>query len=235
MVCHSHFSQDLLTDVIGWDVMNWSLALNFWQSQLTVDWPSCHVLELGCGDNGSLSLWFALQKSSVICSGYQGVPHKTKLTHQKYAAANRIAYETIDARSISYRSMFDLVVFKSMLGGIVRDGPLSIAEHVLEEIFLALKPGGALLFVENLRSTMFHQVMRKKYGAGWNKWRYFTIEEIRNLCACYHTFQYATFGFLGCFGKTENQRVVLGKIDRVLARSILPPSCNYIIAGIARK
>ena len=228
-------SQNFITDVIGWDVVNWSQALDFWQSQLRAPWLSCRSLELGCGNNGGLSLWLASQGSSVICSDYEGVANSAKLIHQQYGVSDRISYETIDAKSIPYRSMFDLIAFKSMLGDTVRGGPLSIAQHVLEEVHHALKPGGALLFVENVRATAIHHFARKRAGSGRNNWRYFTLEEVERLCSQYRTVQYTTFGFLACFGRTEKQRAVLGQIDKALFGSVVPPNWHYIIAGVATK
>ncbi len=231
----THSRQNFLTDVIGWDVANWSQALDFWQSHLQISWPSCRALELGCGEYGSLALWLASQNSSVICSSYEAVPEHIKRSHQQYGVADRIAYETIDAQAIPYRATFDLIAFKSMLGAIVREGSISIAKRVLEETYHALKPGGVLLFVENLRATAVHQFARNRAGAGLDQWRYFSIEELKDFCSPYRTVQYTTFGFLGCLGRTEKQRTVLGRIDKALCKNLVPSRWHYIMAGVAIK
>jgi SAM-dependent methyltransferase len=221
--------------VVGWDVVNWSRALDFWDSRLDLQPADGRALELGCGGNGGLSLWLAAKGCRVLCSGYQGVDEAARAAHRAHGVEHRIEYATVDACAIPYREAFDLVGYKSMLGRIVGDGSLPAARGVVEQIRRALKPGGRLLFAENLVSSGLHRVLRQRWGAGKNRWRYFTIEELVELHAGFTAFEYTTFGFAGCLGRTEGQRRLLGRLDAHLLDRIVPDRWHYILAGIATK
>lgn len=230
----------IIKDIVGWDTVNWSQALQYWDNYFPNGNLGClNALELGSGFNGGLSLWLALKGIKVTCSGYhqkyKGASDKAKSIHKAYGVDNLIEYQEVDATQIPYESSYDIVCYKSMLGGIVRGGKLDIAQNVIKGIYDALKPGGVLFFAENITSTWLHKVMRKKYGSGKNKWRYFTIKEIEELHKQFDVFEYQTFGFLGCFGVNELQRTVLGKIDQMLFSNVLPKNMNYILAGVAIK
>lgn len=222
-------------DSVGWDVVNWSRALDYWESALDLNLADCRALELGCGDNGGVSLWLATKGCKVLCSGYRGVKDAARTVHRTYRVESLINYDTIDACAIPFREAFDLVCYKSVLGGIVRDGSLQVARDVIAQIMQALKPGGRLLFAENLASTKLHHALRQGLGAGKNRWRYFTIEELVELHADFTAFEYITFGFTGCLGRTERQRRLLGRLDSRLFDKVVPNRWHYVMAGIATK
>ncbi len=225
----------LRDDVIGWDVANWSRALDYWDSRLDLDPANRRALELGAGGNGGLSLWLANKGWSVRCTGYQGVEEAARAAHRSYGVDHLIEYATVDACAIPYREEFDLVCYKSMLGRIVQDGPLQIASGVVAQILKALKPGGRLLFAENLASSRLHHALRQRWGTGRNRWRYFTIEELDGLHAGFSSFERVSLGFTGCLGRTERQRTRLGRLDAGLLDRIVPDRWHYIMAGIATK
>jgi SAM-dependent methyltransferase len=222
-------------DIVGWDVVNWSRALDYWESTLDLNLADCRALELGCGDNGGVSLWLATKGCKVLCSGYGGVKDATKTAHRAYGVESLIDYEAIDARAIPFREVFDLICYKSVLGAIVRNGSLQVARDVIAQIMQALKPGGRLLFAENLASTRLHHALRKWSGAGKNRWRYFTIDELVELHAGFTAFEYSTFGFTGCLGRSEGQRRLLGGLDGRLFDRIVPDRWHYVMSGIATK
>ena len=226
---------ELINDSIFWDITNWAKAILYWEQHFENPGNNKHALELGCGENGGLSLWLASKGYNVICSGYDGISKTTKLIHQKHSLDQRISYETINALSIPFENEFDVICFKSILGGIVRDKDLEIASQVISQIQKALKPGGKLLFAENLSSSIFHKFLRNKFGALKNNWRYFNISEIKNLFNDFSSYEYKTFGFSGCFGRNETQRHILGKSDTLFFEKLLPQNLLYIISGIAEK
>jgi hypothetical protein len=225
----------LIDDIIGWDVVNWSQCLKYWESNITLDFNNCHALELGCQNNGGLSLWLALKGANVLCSGYEEISNDVKETHNYYINRSLINYATVDATCIPYNNLFDIVCFKSVIGGIVRENSLHTACKVAHEIKHSLNNNGILLFAENIASTKMHRNLRKKYGYGKNNWRYFTIEEISKIFSCFSSLKYITFGFLGCFGRNEKQRRFLGNIDKYFLDNIVSEKKRYIIAGIAKK
>lgn len=52
---------ELAEDIIGWDVVNWLQALNYWESKVTLGKEDYRIAEVGCAFGG-LSLWFALRR-----------------------------------------------------------------------------------------------------------------------------------------------------------------------------
>ena len=70
------------------------------------------------------------------------------------------------------------IVFKTIIGGIGSNDNYEIQQKVFKEIYKALKPGGKLLFAENLVASKFHQQLRKKFVNWGNSWRYVSIKEM---------------------------------------------------------
>ena len=237
-------SAQAIQDVIGWDTTNWSQALPFWDTHMPRSGSEqMTALELGgCFFNGGLSLWLALQGIKTVCSGFHPNPRKfaaateaTRVIHQKHGIADLIDYEQMDATRIPYKSQFDIICYKSMLGGIVRDRGMDVATAIVDGVREALKPGGLLLFVENKSSSAMHQMLRNRYGAGKEKWRFFTTNEFVELHRAFSSFEYETYGFLGCLGRSERQRSALGVADQSVFSRIVPKRWNYILAGVATK
>lgn len=231
---------DKIKDIIGWDTVNWSQVLYYWDKFIPQEKiNNLTALELGCGFNGGLSLWLALKGIKTTCSGYLSknvdVSLEAKLIHQKYGVKDFIEYKKVDATHIPYDSQYDIICYKSMLGGIVREGGIDIAKKVINGIYEALKPYGILLFAESISSTTIHHSLRNKFGSGKNKWRYFTIGELIKLHDKFNSIEYQTYGFLGCFGLSEKQRSILGSIDNAIFSKIVPEKWNYILAGVAIK
>ena len=120
------------------------------------------------------------------------------------------------------------------MGGISRNGQDKLKERTLNEIYKCLKPGGKLLFAENIEASLLHTFMRKnfiKWGSGWN---YLKYRDINQIFGKFKNVKYETVGFFGAFGRTEKQRNMLGKLDNLLA-PFIPESSRYIVMGIAEK
>lgn len=226
-----------LSDIIEWDIPNWALSLEYWPEHSQLQTTSCHALEIGCS-NGGISLWAALQGMHVVCSDLNG-PSKIAINkHQKHQVSEQIRYEAINALDIPYKQTFDLVLFKSVLGGIGgingRDNP-DYQKKVFAEIHKSLKQGGEVWFAENLMASPLHQFCRRNYIRWAKEWRYLTIEEMHNYLSIFSEVHYMTLGFLATFGRTPWQRTLLGKLDRLIVDQLVPQSWHYIMIGVARK
>jgi len=129
--------EETLKDILGWDIINWGQALDFFDASLPEKKQGLTALELGSGFNGGLSLWLALKGIKVTCSGfnpkYDGVSNEAKEAHIKYQVNKLIEYKEINACDIPYESSFDIICYKSMLGGIVRNQESSIAENITDQ------------------------------------------------------------------------------------------------------
>jgi len=216
-------------EVIGWDVVNWSKCLRVWEPLVSTGPLDC--LEIGCGPGG-LSLWLASKGHNVVCSDKVKPGPGVIKFHQSYDLPGNISYEAIDATRNPYSERFDVVVFKSVLPLIWRHSGSEGVCQTIKGLHQSMKPGGRLLFAENLYATKLHMFCRKRLlrRAG----RYVTAAEMRDLmlpfCKCDLTFA----GFLGAFGRTEAQRQVLGKLDQLIV-PILPTHWRYIVIGVAEK
>jgi SAM-dependent methyltransferase len=137
----------------------------------------------------------------------------------------------MDATNIPYENHFDVIIFKSIVGGISSGNQKNKAK-TLKEIHKALKPGGKLLFAENLEATGFHKILRENFGTkGWN---YLRMSEINDVFAPFKKIKYSTIGFFGCLGRNEWQQNFLGKIDSML-NWFIPNESKYILIGVAEK
>lgn len=224
-------NDELKRDIIDWDTENWSRAIPYWQNYAFKLGNRFKCLELGAS-KGGLSLWLALNQNEVICSDVKNPKVIAERVHQKYNCYKNINYEAIDATNIPYINHFDLVVFKSILGGISGPNRDDIKAKTIKEIYKTLKPGGKLLFAENLDASIFHKIFRKWFGT--KDWNYLRLNELNTVFSPFSKVNYTTVGFFGCFGRNEYQRIVLGKLDKLIDK-LFPHKNRYIIIGVATK
>lgn len=226
-------NKETLKDIIDWDVVNWSKAINYWEEEFDFKNKKFECLEIG-GRKGGLSLWLAMKGGNVICSDLESPEKYACEVHKKYECSKSIHYKSIDATNIPYENNFDIVAFKSILGGISRGGNNKMQQKVVDEIYKSLKVNGVLLFAENLEASFLHKVLRKKFVNWGSEWNYLKSEEVEALFSSFKSVKFITVGFLGAFGRTERQRTVLAKFDYFFEK-IVPEKTRYILIGIAVK
>lgn len=226
-------SPQVIADILQWDVRNWSEALRFWER--SVDWPQVHnCLELG-GREGGLSLWLALHGKNVVCSDYEDTRERAREHHQKYQLGGNIEYATIDAVSIPYENHFDVIAFKSMLGAVGGGNDKQRQQLAIDQMHKALKPGGYLLFAENMAGSPLHRFIRRRFIKWGQWWRYVTAPEMGGFLSQFNRVELRTTGVLATFGRREWQRNLLGAVDQALVKHITPSSWRYLVYGIAQK
>lgn len=226
--------QALIQDVIEWDVENWSRALRFWDANVDLTSRPLQCLELGAR-RGGIALWLARQGHSVVCSDLEDNRDVASPLHQRYGLQGRITYQAIDATAIPYHESFDIVAFKSLLGGVGWDGNINRQAAAVQSMYRALKPGGALLFAENLRGSAMHRFFRRRF-VKWNTiWRYVSLDEMLEFLAPFAEVRFDTTGVFGLFGRNAALSSALGKIDGALFDRIVAPRSRYIVFGVAKK
>lgn len=213
-------------DIIEWDTINWGKFLSFIDAN-KIDFTEKQVLEIGA-NNGGISLFCAYRGGKVVCSDLNGPTDKAKALHQKYKLDNLITYEAIDALNIPtrYNSFFDIIIFKSVLGGIGRNNNIENQRLCVDNLHRCLKKGGIIVFAENMKSTVLHMFLRKKIKK--MTWHYATENEIITLFSNFYLIDKQYVGFLGCFGRNESQREFLGKLDNLVFDNIIPEKYRYI-------
>ena len=219
-----------LKDIIQWEVRSWSRALPFWENHLPTQ---CPIKALGIGEReGGLSLWFALKGIDVVCTDLDPFPSATRELHHRYKPIGSISYAPADATDLPFAdASFDLVFFKSVIGAL---GSKERQKKAIEEIHRVLRPGGKLLFAENLQGTKLHSWLRRKF-IPWNTyWRYLHPIRDRDLFVHFSEFHERSIGLSANLGRSEAQRDLLARFDRAI-EPIVPIGWREIWIGVAVK
>ena len=225
-------TEELKNDIFGWDIENWSHALKYWENHIP-DKDTLNCLELGARSGGP-SLWLSLNGHMVKCSDLSKPGNDAKLLHEKYDVSDKIEYMAVDALNIPFENQFDVIIFKSIIGGVSRDGQDYNKPLVFQQIKKALKPQGVLLFAENLKGSMIHQLGRRlfrRWGASWN---YMTRKELEYCLEIFEAYEIKSNGFLSAFSSRKfTSRVLIG-LDKLL-KPVIPFSWKYVVYGHAIK
>lgn len=221
-------------DVLGWDVRTWSPALERWEREVGEAPPRLRCLEVGAGPGGP-TLWLASRGHEVVCTNLANTEGQAAPLHRRFGVQDRVEYRDIDLREgLPYRDEFDVVVFKSVLGGLGDD--LGFARDVIDEIRAALRPGGVLLFAENIRGGLVHRAARAlAYRVRGTSWRYPTLDELRGLVTRVGEADLAVGGVAAVLGPTERVRRVLAGADRAALDRLTPERWHYMAYGVARR
>ncbi len=226
---------EFIQDIVEWDVKNWWRAIEYWGKICRFDnMEGKKILDID-GRAGGLSLYWALKGAEVICSdvnedGFE----KAKLLHKKYGVENRVKYRVIDAIDIPYQNSFDVICFKSVLGGVGYDDNYERQKKMMKSIYRALNEKGRLCFCENLTASLLHQFARKKFTDWGGRWRYVTIDEIKELTSPFSSMEFQTMGFWGVFGRTKKLSGMLGMLDGFVDRYVKEKN-RYIVSCVCCK
>ena len=220
----------LYKDILQWEIRSWSRALPFWEKHIRVDRP---LKALGIGEReGGLSLWLASKGIDVTCTDLHSFPPGTRDLHLRYGVSDRITYAQADATALQFPDRsFDLVFFKSVIGAL---GSKEAQKKAIDEMHRVLKPGGKLLFAENLHGSPLHRWLRKRFVAWDSYWRYLDPIEDRDLFKTFSFFDQRTTGFIANLGRSEAQRDLLARLDLILL-PLVPIRQRTILYGVGVK
>ena len=227
--------ENISSDGIEWDSVNWAKFLYF-IDEVEMDFQGKRVLALG-ERNGGMSLFFALKGAEVLCSDLYGPTDEAPVLHEKYGVQSKIQYAAIDAVHIpsGYDGQFDVVTFKSVLGGIGRNNNYELQEQCVASIYRVLKKDGMCIFADNMRGSVLHIMLRKLFVSWGGEWHYETDEELQTLFARFQLIKTRKFGVIGTLGRSEPQRRALGKLDTKIFDKLFPDTSKYIGAYIFQK
>lgn len=224
-------SPSQLLAIIEWDVATWAQAFPVWEAHLLDDLAGIKALEIG-GRTGGLSLYLAGKGAQVICTDLTDPQERAQAKHRQAGVADRIQYRQADVLNLPFQNdCFQLVAFKSVLG------TLRTAENqqqAFREIFRVLRPGGTVLFAENLPASPLHMAIRRLFTPWGAYWRYVTRQEVQSWCRDFSELHLASAGVLAAFGRSERQRAWLAQVDQRWQESV-PKAWHYALFGVARK
>lgn len=220
-------------EIMEWDVRTWSRALPVWKKALTGR-SKCHCLEIGA-NHGGLSLWMASlsEVEKVCCSDLLDSKKKAERLHHRFPhLKEKIYYLDLDILQSSFEQEFDVVIFKSVLGACGRGANPEKKMLVIRNIKKALKPGGLMLFAENMTGHYIHQWMRRKFISWAPDWSYCTVDEWEKWEEEFSEFEIHYGGFLSAFGRKEYQKKILSVADDFLI-NFIPSGARYMCYGYA--
>jgi SAM-dependent methyltransferase len=231
-LCGMPLTPDLLRAYFQWEVRSWSRALPLWTDALS-QLPAGPRTALALGErDGGLSLYLAQQGVRTVCSDLHGPTNGARELHHAHGVQALVDHEVIDALAIPKPdASFDVVIFKSMIGAL---GSMERQRQAIREMHRVLKPGGVLLFAENLSGTALHRWLRKRFVAWDGYWRYLDIRQDRDLFAPFAHVTDQSTGLLANLGRSEGQRDLLGRVDAVIA-PMVPANWRTIWYGAAFK
>lgn len=219
-----------LKDIFQWEVRSWSSSMALWRKHLPQHRPA-KCLAIG-ERGGGLSLWLAGEGHEVTCTDLRDFPLETRFLHVKYRVADRIHYQQADATALPFaEASYDLVIFKSVIGAL---GTKDLQLQAIREMHRVLRPGGVLLFAENLHGSPLHGSLRRRFVSWSSYWRYLDPVDDRDLFAPFHRLEEGTTGFIANLGRTEGQRDLLARFD-ALMRPLIPRKLRTIWYGAAIK
>lgn len=228
--------RQLIADIAEWDCINWGRAIQFWDNSHLVEFSDMvgkKVLDIG-GRNGGLSLYWALKGAEVDCTdlNIEGFD-KAKKLHKEYNVDNLITYKQLDVLDLCNENIYDVITFKSVMGGVGYNDNYANQVKMIRNIYRALKPRGCCIFAENLTGSKLHMWLRQKCRPWGNSWRYVTISEIKDLFAEFSDIDINSYGFLGILGQGKFFDIC-SRLDRIFD-PFMPENCKYIVSCVARK
>ena len=191
-------NKNLFLNSFGWSWRAWTRSFLSLDQKLLDEIlnTSGKVLEVGPGMYSQVSTIF--HKAANIDLGVYKYSADSKeiksfLTNK---FLNKKNYNIIDCDIKKFNGKYNLIIMKSVLGGIFRKGSstnsqvVTLIDKIVENNLI---DGGYFITLDN--GIGFFDYLRKNYGAKKNKWRFF---KPNNLKSKYLEYQ-SIFGFFSCF------------------------------------
>jgi len=199
----------------GWNYKSWSHAIKV--SSFLLPNRLDRILEIGASRHSMVSLIFDGLADEIVISYYTeeqrlGVEQYLASVRQKYNLKSKYVLEQIDATNVE--GSFDIVIMKSVLGGLFRQNNSTISDatgFIVGLVSRSVKPEGHLISIDNGKSIL--ECVLPRFGARKNLWRFFRKSELNGAIS------QSEFGVISCFSFETR----LGYIGYILDNYVIYP------------
>lgn len=222
---------NLIKKYFEWDVATWSKAKPYWDEALK---QRNYKTAIDIGSRrGGLSLYLAKEHQlNIICSDLNGPSSEAENLHKEYGVNDKISYAAVDCTKMPFENgQFDVVIFKSVIGAL---GSYELQKKAITEMHRVLKPGGVLLFAENLEASPLHMFLRKKLVKWSSYWRYPKHADMKELLSIFDSYKMETAGFISVFMPEGILKSIAAPIDKAIC-TLLPSRYRYVAYGYSKK
>lgn len=217
----------------GWNYKIWSHG--FKESNFNIPNRLDRILEIGASGRSIVSLIFDGSASEIVVSYYteeqrEEVEQYLASVRKKYHLKSKYVLEQIDATSVE--GSFDIVIMKSVLGGLFRYNSSTISDvtNFIENLLSrTVNPEGLLISIDNGKSILESTLSR--FGARKNQWRFFRKSELNRAVGQTVFGLISSFTFetrLGYVGYMLDNYVIY-PLDRILFK-LWPNSPTVIVS-----
>ena len=250
-------------DIFDWDVLTWSRAIEIWEKEIDGEKKCLEIgankggLSLWLALNGHNVLCTDIdnpkERAAPIHSKHQ-VGHlinyaaldildsasQVEQSPDDSGHPNNLSRKQLDRSPIAKTSdpsieIYDFIIFKSVLGGISRDNNFSLAKEAIDNMHALLKPGGTLLFAENLRGSVLHRLARKLFVKWGSSWNYLTFSELEELFSNFDYVEIKTTGFATAFAKGKKLNGLMNFFDNWIFNRVFGRRMKYVGYGKGKK
>lgn len=231
------FKKNIMRYAFGWNHKAWQYV--FKQGSFLSNKKFIRILEIGASRYSICGIIFDGLAEEIVIGYYQDserelIENYLFKVKQKIELKSKYKLEKIDAHTVT--GSFDLVIMKSVLGGLFRKNETSIGDV---ESFLyslmqrALNDNGSLITIDNGKSLL--ESLLSKFGARKNQWRFFSKAELTNASKQFEFGLLSSFSFetrWGIFGHLLDNYIVY-PLDLVLFK-IFPDNPTVILRIFSR-
>ena len=205
----------ILKSSFGWSWRTWSRAFLGLEKELlkNILENDGNILEVGPSEHSQVSLIFLNAKKIDLGVYKKNIKRQFLINTLEKKFINDPRIKTIDLDMRELEGKYNLIIMKSILGGIFRDGESSIDDvlNLIKKIVdNNLFEDGYLISLDNGKGFLHY--FRDLYGAKKNKWRFFKQESLKTK----YLIAQNNFGFLSSFSLSLRLPVVGNILENFL-------------------
>ncbi len=218
-----------VAQALEWDTSSWARCLSFWQQQSRRGLGGARVMEVGAR-NGGLSLWASHQGArEVFCTDLHGpTDDALEVLGGAGCEVRTGRFDLLDPTPVG---TFDIVIVKSVLGGVGKSADHADQRRAIATLAGLLEADGEVWVAENVAASRLHRLGRRVND--WQHWSYLERNELEQLFERqFGQCSFLSSGLVATFGRTEGQRRLLARLDRV-GEGFVPSDWRYLLSGVA--